>query len=101
MSRWRLAPSTGHRHVRGVLPGLVLVGIATAIGRMVGSLVPAASALIVGILLGVAWRSVAGQRPEFAPGLRFAQTWLLRAGVMLLGLQLAVADVVRFDPAVL
>jgi uncharacterized integral membrane protein (TIGR00698 family) len=84
-----------------VLPGLVLVAVATAIGRVVGSLVPAASALIVGILLGVVWRSVAGQRPEFTPGLRFAQTWLLRAGVMLLGLQLAVADVVGFDPAVL
>lgn len=79
----------------------MLVAVATALGRMVGSLVPAASALIVGILLGVLWRSVAGQRAEFAPGLRFAQTWLLRAGVMLLGLQLAVADVLRFDPGVL
>jgi uncharacterized integral membrane protein (TIGR00698 family) len=84
-----------------VLPGLVLVAVATAVGRVVGSLVPAASALIVGILLGVAWRSFAGVRPEFAPGLRFAQTWLLRAGVMLLGLQLAIAHVVHFGPAVL
>lgn len=101
MSRWWLAADGTSAHSAGVLPGLVLVAVATAIGRMVGSLVPAASALIVGILLGVAWRSFAGQRPEFAPGLRFAQTWLLRAGVMLLGLQLAVADVVGFDPAVL
>lgn len=77
------------------------MAVATAIGRMIGSLVPAASALIVGILLGVAWRSFAGARQEFAPGLRFAQTWLLRGGVMLLGLQLAVAHVVHFGPAVL
>ncbi len=77
------------------------MAVATVVGRVVGSLVPAASALIVGILLGVVWRSFAGDRPEFAPGLRFAQTWLLRAGVMLLGLQLAVAHVVRFGPAVL
>jgi uncharacterized integral membrane protein (TIGR00698 family) len=79
----------------------VLVTVATVLGRVVGSLVPAASALIVGILLGVAWRSFAGARPVFAPGLRFAQTWLLRAGVMLLGLQLAVAHVLHFGPAVL
>lgn len=74
---------------------------ATALGRVLGSLVPAASALVVGIALGVVWRSFAGTRPEFAPGLRFARTWLLRAGVMLLGLQLAVAHVVHFGPAVL
>lgn len=79
----------------------MLVAVATAVGRLVGSLVPAASALIVGILLGVAWRSFAGAREEFAPGLQFAQTWLLRGGVMLLGLQLAVAHVVDFGPAVL
>jgi uncharacterized integral membrane protein (TIGR00698 family) len=84
-----------------VLPGLVLVAVATVVGRVVGSLVPAASALIVGILLGVGWRSLAGDRAEFAPGLRFARTWLLRAGVMVLGLQLAVAHVVRFGPEVL
>lgn len=77
------------------------MAVATVVGRVAGSLVPAASALIVGILLGVAWRSFAGDRAEFRPGLRFAQTWLLRAGVMSLGLQLAVAHVVRFGPAVL
>ncbi len=81
-----------------MLPGLFLVAVATAVGRAVGSAVPSASALVVGILLGVLWRSVAGERPRLAPGLSFARTWLLRAGVMLLGLQLAVSEVVR--PAV-
>ncbi|MFC4858188.1 YeiH family protein [Actinophytocola glycyrrhizae] len=84
-----------------MLPGLVLVAAATVVGRVAGTLVPAASALIVGILLGVAWRSFAGPRPAFAPGLLFARTWLLRAGVMLLGLQLAVTHVIHFGPAVL
>ncbi len=77
------------------------MAVATVVGRLVGSLVPAASALIVGILLGVVWRSFAGDRAEVRPGLLFARTWLLRAGVMLLGLQLAVTHVVRFGPAVL
>ncbi len=77
------------------------MAVATAVGRLAGSLVPAASALVVGVVLGVVWRTVAGVRPRLAPGLSFARTWLLRAGVMLLGLQLAVASVVHFGPAVL
>jgi uncharacterized integral membrane protein (TIGR00698 family) len=84
-----------------VLPGLALAAVATVIGRLVGSYVPAASALIVGVVLGVAWRHFAGRRAAFTPGLRFAQTWLLRAGVMLLGLQLAVSSVFHFGPSVL
>ena len=75
--------------------------MATVIGRLVGTYVPAASALVVGVVLGVAWRYFAGPRAAFTPGLRFAQTWLLRAGVMLLGLQLAVSSVVDFGPLVL
>jgi uncharacterized integral membrane protein (TIGR00698 family) len=84
-----------------MLPGLALVAAATVVGRLVGAAVPAASALVVGIVLGVGWRHFAGVRAEFTPGLRFAQTWLLRGGVMLLGLQLAVSSVVHFGPAVL
>jgi len=83
-----------------VLPGLALVAAATIVGRVVGSFVPALSALVVGILLGVAWRSFAGVSPTVAPGLKFAQTWLLRTGVMLLGLQLAVSSVFHFGPGI-
>jgi len=99
---WWLVTGGAPGHPRGVLfPGLAVVAVATVVGRVIGSYVPAASALVVGILLGVAWRSLVGARPEFAPGLRFAQTWLLRGGVMLLGLQLAVSSVVHFGPMVL
>ncbi len=84
-----------------MLPGLALVAAATVVGRVVGVAVPAMSALVVGILLGVAWRSLAGVSPTVAPGLRFAQTWLLRTGVMLLGLQLAVSSMFHFGPWVI
>jgi uncharacterized integral membrane protein (TIGR00698 family) len=84
-----------------VFPGLALVAVATAIGRVVGAAVPAASALVVGVVLGVAWRHFAGVRATFTPGLLFARTWLLRGGVMLLGLQLAVSSVFDLGPAVL
>ncbi|HEV7649213.1 MAG TPA: putative sulfate exporter family transporter [Actinophytocola sp.] len=82
-------------------PGLALVVAATAVGQVLGRLVPVASPLVVGIVLGVAWRFFAGNREPMTPGLRFAATWLLRAGVMLLGLQLAVTDVVHFGLPVL
>jgi len=89
-----------HRLVRtlvssSLLPGLVVVAVATALGRLVSLAVPAASPLVVGVLLGIGWRLWFGDRPEFAPGLRFAQTWLLRLGVMLLGLQLSVGNIVH------
>ncbi len=85
----------------GLGPGLVLVALATAAGQVLGRLAPVASPLIVGVVLGIGWRLVAGERPAYVPGLRFAATWLLRTGVLLLGMQLAIADVVHFGPSVL
>jgi uncharacterized integral membrane protein (TIGR00698 family) len=84
-----------------LLPGLLVVGAATVVGRLVNLLVPAASPLVVGVLVGVGWRLAFGEAPAFAPGLRFAQTWLLRLGVLLLGLQLSVGSIVHIGPGVL
>jgi len=53
------------------------------------------------VVLGIAWRARFGAIPLLTPGFRFAASWLLRAGVMLLGLQLAVAQVVHFGLPVL
>lgn len=101
-SRWWLAAGGSTAHPGGVLlPGLSLVAAATAVGFVVGEFVPAASPLVVGIVLGVVWRSVFGQVALVAPGLRFAATWLLRGGVMLLGMQLALGQVVHFGLPVL
>ena len=85
----------------GLGAGLALVVAATAVGQVIGRLVPAASPLVVGVVLGIGWRFFAGAREPVTPGLRFAATWLLRAGVMLLGLQLAIAEVVHFGLPVL
>jgi uncharacterized integral membrane protein (TIGR00698 family) len=85
----------------GLGAGLALVVAATAAGQVIGRLVPAASPLVVGVVLGIAWRLFAGARPGVTPGLRFAATWLLRTGVMLLGMQLAIGQVVHFGLPVL
>ena len=85
----------------GVVPGLAVVAAATAAGQLAGWLVPVASPLVVGVVLGIAWRARFGAVASLTPGFRFAASWLLRGGVMLLGLQLAVGQVVHFGLPVL
>ncbi len=76
-------------------PGLIIAtgGAALAVG--VNSLVPAASTLVVAVVLGaVAGNSgLAGVAAQ--PGLAFASRRLLRAGVVLLGLRLSLGDVLQ------
>ncbi|OLF11657.1 hypothetical protein BLA60_12040 [Actinophytocola xinjiangensis] len=84
-----------------LVPGLAVVAVATVLGQVAGWLVPVASALVVGLLLGIGWRAAAGPRAALTPGFRFAATWLLRAGVMLLGFQLALSQIVHFGLPVL
>lgn len=86
----------GDMRVDGVAAGLAVVASATAVGQVAGWLVPAASPLVVGLLLGIGWRAVAGPNATLAPGFRFAASWLLRTGVMLLGFQLALSQIVHF-----
>ncbi len=81
------------RRRHGVLPGLLVAGVAAAAGYLVNQWVSAAGPLVVAILLGVLLSACGGRRPVLQPGLRFAATTLLRIGVVLLGLQLVVADV--------
>lgn len=101
MPRWWLVTGGASPHDEGVTAGLIVVAVATAVGQVVGWLVPAASPLVVGVLLGIAWRAAFGPIPLLGPGFRFAASWLLRAGVMLLGLRLAVDQIVHFGLPVL
>lgn len=75
------------------LPGLVLVAGCVAVAFAVYAAVPSASPLVVSVALG-ALLANAGLVPAAAgPGTTFAAKRLLRVGVVLLGLQLAVGDV--------
>lgn len=77
--------------VRPLVPGLVVLATGTAISWAVNSAVPALSALTVAVVLGV----LAGQwLPESTrAGLQWATKKFLRLGVVLLGLQLSLAQV--------
>lgn len=84
------------RTPRTLVPGLLLAAAGTAASFAVGSAVPAVSALTVAVVLGV------GAGP-FLPataraGLDWATRRFLRLGVVLLGLQLGLAQVAGLGP---
>lgn len=88
-------PDTGaalhHAALHRLAPGLVAAAVATAVAFGVARLVPAVSALTLAVVLGV----LVGPRlpAPTADGLRWATKKFLRLGVVLLGLQLAVGQV--------
>ena len=83
-----------------LLPGLALTAAATALSWMLASAVSWVSPLTAAVVLGV----LVGNVPVPAsvrPGLRWATRVLLRVGVVLLGVQLAVGQVLHLGAATL
>ncbi|MET7966268.1 putative sulfate exporter family transporter [Micromonospora sp. NPDC005305] len=75
------------------LPGLAVVAAGVAAAYAINSVVPALSALTVAMLLGAAVRNFGLLNPRIAPGAAAGTKKLLRAGVVLLGLQLSVGQI--------
>ncbi|HEX6446624.1 MAG TPA: putative sulfate exporter family transporter [Streptosporangiales bacterium] len=82
-------------------PGLAVVAVGVAVAFAVNRLLPVAGTLTVAVALGVLARNAGLVRPWALPGARFATRRLLRTGVVLLGLQLAVGQVLRLPAGVL
>lgn len=81
-----------------ILPGLLVSFGAAGVSIALGSWVAGLSAMLVAILLGAVLSNLTGpQSPvmqQLQPGLAVASRRLLRLGVVLLGLQLALSDIV-------
>ncbi|MEE6295290.1 YeiH family protein [Georgenia wangjunii] len=75
------------------LPGLALVAAVALACLGLAQLVPVVSPLIVAIVLGVVVRNAGLLRPPVRPGTQWSTKRLLRAGVVLLGLQLSIGEV--------
>ncbi|MPY97051.1 MAG: putative sulfate exporter family transporter [Actinophytocola sp.] len=89
------APRSRHDHPRTrLLPGLLVAGAGIAVAAGIAPLVPALSALTVAVVLGVLLGNTRLLPESARPGLAWATRRMLRAGVVLLGLQLAVDQVV-------
>ncbi|MER7013694.1 putative sulfate exporter family transporter [Saccharopolyspora sp. NPDC000359] len=79
---------------RAVLwPGLVVTAAAVVVSMAVAGVVPAVSALTVAVVVGIVVGNVPGLPVVVRAGVAWSMRRLLRAGVVLLGLQLSVAQV--------
>lgn len=84
-----------------VAPGLALTFAAAVLAWLVQQVVPALSALLVAILLGVVLTHVWRIPAVFGPGMTVAGRTVLRLGVVLLGLQLVLDDILGLGAGVL
>lgn len=85
-------PSLGGQ-IRALLPGVALCLIAVGISYGLSLVIPHMSALLIAIVLGVLVRNTVRLHHSFEPGIAFSSKKLLRGGIILLGLQLAIGDI--------
>lgn len=80
-----------------IAPGLALALLVAGLGFALRQLpgFSAFSPLILAIVLGIALRNVVGPMPALKPGIAFAMRRLLRAGIVLLGLQLTLGQLAQ------
>ena len=83
------------------LSGIAVCAVAASVGLLVSKLVSAASPLLVAIILGVLAANLRLLPDRVRPGLAFSSRRLLRLGVALLGLQLALTDIAGLGPGML
>ena len=79
--------------VRALLPGLVLCLAAAGASYGVSLLLPGVSPLIIAIVLGVLLANIVRLPAAASDGIDFSAKKLLRAGIVFLGLQLVLTDI--------
>ncbi|WP_125107832.1 MULTISPECIES: YeiH family protein [Gulosibacter] len=87
--------------IRSAVPGTVIAVAAAMVSMAVGMLVPGLSAMLLAIILGVVAANTGLIRAPLEPGISFAAKHLLRAGIVLLGLQLVLGDIVALGGPIL
>lgn len=88
-------PPTG---VVTLLPGMALTALAVVVSYAVNATVPVLSVLVVAVTLGALVANLGLIRPVVRPGLAVASRRLLRVGIVLLGLQLALREMLDLGP---
>jgi uncharacterized integral membrane protein (TIGR00698 family) len=90
-SMWRRVAAWG---AASPLPGLLAVAFATAVAFVVSHVVPALNASTVGVVVGAVVVNLGWHRPCLHAGTSVASRLLLRIAVVLLGLQLALSQLI-------
>jgi uncharacterized integral membrane protein (TIGR00698 family) len=86
---------------RGTSSALAIVGVGVTIAYLVSTAVPVLGALTIAVLLGAAARNAGLLQEAARPGLAILTRRLLRIGVVLLGLQLSVTQILGLGRATL
>jgi uncharacterized integral membrane protein (TIGR00698 family) len=81
------------RGAAALWPGMAVTAAAIVVSVVIAGLVPAVSALTAAVVLGIVAGNVPGFPVAARPGIAWSTRKLLRVGVVLLGLQLSVAQV--------
>jgi uncharacterized integral membrane protein (TIGR00698 family) len=85
------------KHVRAILPGLLMASVVAASAYWLRALpgMTAFSPLILAILIGTAYHNFLGTPAIARPGVAFSMRRLLRFGIILLGFQLTVSQIIE------
>ncbi|MHA7189934.1 YeiH family protein [Arthrobacter sp. MDT2-16] len=86
---------------RSLAPGLAVVAVGVAVAVLLGSVQSVLGPLVIALVLGILLGNSGGYTPALRPGVTAGTKRLLRAGVVLLGLQLALPDIVALGLPVL
>ncbi|WP_434993968.1 YeiH family protein [Arthrobacter sp. Ld5] len=86
---------------RSLAPGLAVAAAAVAVAVWLGTLQSVLGPLVIALVLGVLLANSSLYTPALQPGVTAGTKKLLRAGVVLLGLQLALPDIVALGLPVL
>ncbi len=81
--------------VGGLYPGLLLCLGGGAVAVLLHQFVPTVSALLIAIVLGAVLGNIWRVPPTMAPGVAVAGKRILRVGIILLGLQLVLGDLLE------
>src|SRR5699024_5525577 len=87
--------------VQKYFPGLLLCFGAVLIAMTVNAFLPGVSPLIVAIVAGIALTNVVRLPESTAPGITLASKKLLRLGIVFLGLQLVISDILSLGAPML
>ena len=83
------------RRAQAIAPGLALALAVAAVATVVGQYVPLIGSAVPGAVIGAVIAIVVKPGARFAPGVKWASTFVLQCSVVLLGAQLSIAEAAR------
>ncbi|MEV4378073.1 putative sulfate exporter family transporter [Streptosporangium sp. NPDC049644] len=94
-------PGSAETGLGTLAPGLGAVAVAVVLATAATRIVPEVSAAVIAVALGVALTNLGGLHRSLAPGLRFVSRRVLRLAIVLLGLQIALPELLALGWPVL